>query len=99
MESEKNLLGFIGLLFRANKIQIGANLWHHMDQVSLFLKAVDAKSGEALRYEKKIKSRHLPLLEVPLTMAELGSALGRSEVTFIGVLDKKAAMAVLSKAR
>ena len=99
MESEKNLLGFIGLLFRANKIQIGANLWHHMDQVSLFLKAVDAKSGEALRYEKKIQSRHLPLLEVPLTMAELGSALGRNEVTFIGVLDKKAAMAVLSKAR
>ena len=97
MEREKDLLGFIGLLFRANKIQIGANLWHHMDQVSLFLKANDASSGEALRYEKKIKSRHLPLLEVDLTMAELGSALGRNEVTYVGVMDKKAAMAVLSK--
>lgn len=97
MENEKNLLGFIGLLFRANKIQIGANLWHHIDEVSLFLKAKDANSGEALRYEKKIKSRHLPLVEVNLTMAELGSALGRAEVTYIGVMGKKAAMAVLSK--
>ena len=97
MENAKNVLGFIGLLFRADKIQIGANLWHHIDEMKLFIKAKDATSGEALRFEKKIKSRHLRLLEVDLTMAELGLAVGRDEVTYLGVTDKKAAMALLSK--
>lgn len=99
MENAKQVLGFIGILFRANKLQIGSYLWHSMSEVKLFVKAKDADSGEAMRYEKKIRSAHLPLLVVDLSKEELGEAVGRDAVTFIGITDKKAALAFVSKVK
>lgn len=97
MKSTESILGFLGILYRAKKLEIGSSLWHQMPKVRLFLKASDADSGEAIRYEKKIKNAHLPYLELPFSKEELGGALGKSEVTFVGITDKKSALALISK--
>ena len=97
-EEDRPLLGFIGLLYKAHKLEIGASLWQKKGQVKLFAKASDATSGEALHHQKKILSAHLPYLELPLSKGEIGAALGKEEVSFLGITDKKAALAFIYKA-
>ncbi len=97
-EEDKPLLGFIGLLYKAQKLEIGASLWQKKGQVKLFSRAFDANSNEALHHQKQILSAHLPYLILPLSKGEIGAALGKEEVSFLGVTDKKAALAFMSKA-
>lgn len=97
MDNKVALSGFIGLLFKGDKLLIGKELQNHMDKVALFVMAKDASSNESERLKKKILRAHRPFLTTSLTKEEMGEALGRDEVTFIGITDKKAAFAFIEK--
>lgn len=91
-------LGLLGLLFVAHKALIGEELLAALPKVRLLLEATDAHSGTALSLERRAKSAHIPLIQ-EYSEAELGRALGRERITFIGLIDEKAAGAYLAKSR
>jgi|LAHS01.1.fsa_nt_gb ribosomal protein L7Ae-like RNA K-turn-binding protein len=95
-EKAKSKLGFLGLLYVAHKVAIGEDLAEHFSKVKLLLMASDATSNQALSLEKKATSAHVPLIK-EFTKKELGQALGHDEVTFLGIIDEKAAGAYLKK--
>lgn len=97
MEAAQEILGSLGLLFRGGKVLIGKILQEKYQQIPLIAMAKDLDSGESARFLKKIQRAHRPLLELPFTKEELGAALGRDAVTFVGIDDKKAALALLTK--
>jgi ribosomal protein L7Ae-like RNA K-turn-binding protein len=67
-----------------------------MDEVSLIVAATDLDSGESLRTLGRIKRAHKPLSQT-FAAKELGKALGHSEIKFLGIIGKKAAMSYLLK--
>lgn len=89
-------LGFLGLLFVSNRAIIGDDFLSHLDKVRFVVMANDIESGQGEKIKKKILARHIPTSE-SFSSIELGEALGRGGVNFIGITDKKAAMAYISK--
>lgn len=98
MDRAHEILGSLGLLFRGGRLLIGRPLQEKWDTLPLIAVANDISSGESARFLKKIERAHRPLLRLPVSQEELGEALGRERVTFVGIPDKKAALALISKA-
>ena len=96
MNSADQSLGFLGLLFVSRKALIGEELSAKLEHCILLLNASDATSIQALGIRHKAELRHTPLYG-KFTEEELGHALGRDKVTFVGIIDKKAAAAFLAK--
>mgnify|MGYP003595891119 CR=1 FL=1 len=96
--SQNDRLGFLGLLYVAHKALIGEELYSSLSKVHLLIVAEDAHSNQALSTKRRAQSAHVPLLE-EFTEAELGAALGHDSVTFIGIIDEKAAGAYLKKTK
>jgi ribosomal protein L7Ae-like RNA K-turn-binding protein len=96
--SAKDRLGFLGLLYVAHKALIGEELFSSLHKVHLLLVATDATSNQALSTKRRAQNAHIPLIE-EFTEAELGQALGHDSVTFIGIIDEKAAGAYLKKGK
>ena len=74
------VLGFLGLLYRGNRLLVGSKIER------------DAESGETMRLLKKAKTQSLPVLELPYGKEEAGHALGLEACSLILILDKKAAL-------
>jgi ribosomal protein L7Ae-like RNA K-turn-binding protein len=98
MSTSNDRLGFLGLLFVAHKALIGEELLSSLTKVHLLIVAKDATSNQALSTKRRAQNAHIPLYE-EFTESELGAALGRDTVTFIGIIDEKAAGAYLKKTK
>ena len=94
--SHNDALGFLGLLYPSHQAIIGEELHKRMEEVTLIVAATDLDSGESLRTLGRIKRAHKPLSQT-FTAKEIGKALGHSEVKFLGIVNKKAAMSYLLK--
>ncbi len=94
--SSNDRLGFLGLLYVAHKALIGEELYSSLSKVRLLLVATDATSNQALSIKRRASLVHVPLIE-EFTEKELGNALGHDSVTFVGIIDEKAAGAYLKK--
>lgn len=92
----EKVLGLVGLLYKAHKAYIGAELLAHLDKCYFVFVAKNLSSGTSLRYKKKILALDIPLDET-FSMEELGAAVGKPPVSYIGIIDKKAANAILGK--
>ncbi len=88
-----NVLGFLGILFRANKALIGEEARSSKKGKLAFL-ASDA--SENTKKETKTLTDVLPTLTT-YTKSQLGSALGYEGISFILIVDKKAANSLLKK--
>ncbi len=93
----KQLLGFLGLLYVSKRAIIGEDFLSHLDKAKFVVIANDLTSNQSLMIKKQIKNRHLPVDEKSFSSEELGKALGHDGVNFIGIVDKKAALAYVSK--
>lgn len=93
----KQLLGFLGLLYVSKRAIIGEDFLSHLDKTKFVVIANDLTSNQSLMIKKQIKNRHLPVDEKSFSSEELGQALGHGGVNFIGIVDKKAALAYVSK--
>ncbi len=89
-------LGFLGILFRANKARIGDELDKSLMKADLVIVATDATSNTAEAFIRRLTEHAIPH-RIEFTKEELGEALGRKEVNFIGIYDSKAAKAYLRK--
>lgn len=89
------VLGFIGILFRANKAIIGETA-RNSQKGRLGFVAKDA--SENSKKDARLHSERLgyPLYE-DYTKEELGGALGYDSVSFLLITDKKAAIAIEEK--
>ncbi len=96
MNTADQSLGFLGILFVSRKALIGEELAARLDKCKLLIYATDAMSNQALGIRHKAELRHTPLYG-KFTEEELGHALGRDKVTFVGIVDAKAAAAFLAK--
>ena len=94
--SQNDALGFLGLLYPTHQVIIGEELRKRMEEVTLIVAANDLDSGESLRTLGRIKRAHKPLSQT-FAAKELGMALGHSEIKFLGIIGKKAAMSYLLK--
>ncbi len=94
---KKQVLGFLGLLYVSKRAIIGEDFLSHLDKAKFVIVANDLTSNQSLMIKKQILSRHLPIDEKSFSSEELGNALGHGGVNFIGILDKKAALAYVSK--
>jgi ribosomal protein L7Ae-like RNA K-turn-binding protein len=94
--AKHELLGFLGLLYVGKKALIGEELTSRLGKVKLLIKASDATSNQALGLKRKAINAHIPFVE-SFTKDELGAALGHNDVTYIGIIDEKAAGAYLKK--
>ena len=89
-------LGFLGILYVSRRAMIGEDFLSHLDKVRFVVKANNLTSNQSKSIEKMVISRHIPM-DDSFTSAELGNALGHDEINFIGIVDKKAALAYVSK--
>lgn len=89
-------LGFLGILFRANKARIGDELDKTLLKANLVIVASNAMSNTAQAFTRRLSEHAIPF-KIEFTKEELGSAVGRNEVNFIGIYDSKAAKAYLRK--
>jgi ribosomal protein L7Ae-like RNA K-turn-binding protein len=96
--AKNDRLGFLGLLYVAHKALIGEELYSSLHKVALLLVAKDATSNQALSTKRRAQSAHVPMIE-EFSEEELGAALGHDSVTFVGIIDEKAAGAYLKKTK
>ncbi len=94
---QNQLLGFLGLLYVSKRAIIGEDFLSHLDKAKFVVIANDLSSNQSQMIKKQIVSRHLPLDDKSFSSEELGNALGHGGVNFIGIVDKKAALAYVSK--
>ena len=90
-----NVLGFIGILFRANKAIIGESARLSKKGRVAFL-AIDASEATKKEIIHLCKTSSTPLYE-DYSKGELGSAVGYSEVSYVLIIDKKAATSLEKK--
>ena len=95
MEKDPSL-GFLGILYVSRRAIIGEDFLSHLDKVRFVVKANNLTSNQSKSIEKMVISRHIPM-DDSFTSVELGNALGYDEINFIGIVDKKAALAYVSK--
>jgi len=91
-------LGLLGMLYVSHKALIGEELTHSLSKVYLLIASTNTSSSQ---YHSLLKKAKTLALKVDLTYQseELGAALGREKVTFVGITDQKAALAYLKKRR
>ncbi len=94
---ENHLLGFLGLLYVSKRAIIGEDFLSHLNKVKYVVVANDLTSNQSQTIKKQLVSRHLPMDDKNFSSEELGNALGHGGVNFIGIVDKKAALAYVSK--
>lgn len=94
MQNKK--LGFLGILFRANKAFIGPTLDEKLLKMKLVIVATDISSSTSARMLSRIKENGIPYIK-EFSVEELGFAVGRDKVNFIGISDIKAVNAYLKK--
>ncbi len=90
-----NVLGFIGILFRANKALIGETARLSKKGRIAFL-ATDASLATKKEIIHLCKQSSIPLYE-DYSKEELGNTVGYSEVSYILIIDKKAATSLEKK--
>lgn len=90
------VLGLVGLLYKAHKAYIGAELLAHLDKCHFILLAHDLHSHTSLREKKKMLALEIQIDE-SYSMKELGEAVGKPPVSYIGIVDKKAANSLEEK--
>lgn len=95
MNSDRRL-GFLGLLYRADKAFIGEDLDKNLGEMKLVVVATDATTNTAEGFKKRLLMSHIPT-STTFTKADLGRALGHDEINFIGLKDKKAIASYIAK--
>ncbi len=90
-------LSFLGLLHKGGNLLYGPELKSSYQKASLILENKGEESGERLRFRKKIKEANIAYLAEEFSEEELGDALGKSPISFVGILGKKAKDAYLRK--
>ena len=91
-----NKLGFLGILFRANSAKIGPDLEVNALKAKLVIVAKDITSNTGKAFLSRLKENNIPYIE-EFSKSELGNAVGRDVVNYIGIFDSKAAKAYLRK--
>lgn len=91
-------LGLIGMLYVSHRALIGEELAHSLGKVRLLIAGNDLSSAQSLSLLKKAETLALKV-DTTYSSEELGSALGRKKVSFVGITEKKAANAYLEKRR
>lgn len=97
---DNNIAGLIGLARKAGKVEVGEEAVavaarHHKARAILF--ASDAADNTLRRQESLGQQGNCPAVQLPLTKAELGNAVGRSTCAVLAVTDVGLAAAVLKK--
>lgn len=100
MVDSSNISGLIGLARKAGKVEVGEEAVsvaarHHKARVILF--ASDAADNTLRRRESLGGQGSCPAIQLPLTKAELGGAVGRSTCAVLALTDIGLAAAVLKK--
>lgn len=100
MVDSNNISGLIGLARKAGKVEVGEEAVsiaarHHKARVILF--ASDAADNTLRRRESLGEQGSCPAVQLPLTKAELGGAVGRSACAVLALTDIGLAAAVLKK--
>ncbi|MCH3910130.1 MAG: hypothetical protein LKJ81_01305 [Bacilli bacterium] len=95
--AKQDTLGFLGLLYVAHKAYIGEEMIDKFSKMKIIIMAKDATSSQATSTLKKAERMHLPVVKA-YDEETLGRALGHEKVTFIGIIDSKAAAAFTKKA-
>ncbi len=96
MATNDKALGFLGLLYVSGEAVIGEDLGD-LRKCKLLIAAKDASSNQALSLKRKAREMHLPMIE-EYSKSELGHALGKGEVAFVGITESRAASAFIEKA-
>lgn len=90
-----NVLGFLGILFRANKVLVGeAARLTNIGKMGFL--AIDASETTKKEIHNLAKKLNIPLYEC-YSKEELGDALGYTEISFLVITDKKAAQSIEKK--
>lgn len=95
MEESKNL-GFLGILFKAHKAEIGEVALAMIPKSNFAFLAYDA-SENSLKKAKSALMRNDIKWSEKYSKSELGHALGYDSVSLVVVLDKKAAEKIVSR--
>lgn len=95
MQNDKDL-GFIGLLFKAHRAEIGEMALSKIKDANYAFVASDA-SENTLKKVNLLLERYLIPHSNKYTKEELGHALGYGEVSLVVVLDKKAAKKIATR--
>ena len=96
MERNDEILGFLGLLYKAHEALIGEELLHHLDSIHLLIASKGLTSGESRKTLEKAKRMEMKVITL-FEQEELGNALGKAQVAFVGIKSKKASIALLKK--
>lgn len=83
-------LGFLGLLRRGGRLELGESLRDKPRKCALILLATDAKESTKKHFHDKAGTYHIPVIETG-TKEELGQAIGFAECSALGIKDAKAA--------
>jgi ribosomal protein L7Ae-like RNA K-turn-binding protein len=89
-------LRFLGLLTRGGKVLSGAALLDNLERVYLVYAASDASATSRKLILTKAASHGIKVLE-GYSKEELAGAIGKSETSYLGVTDERAARALLAK--
>lgn len=92
---KNNILGFIGILFKANKALIGEEARLSQKGKLAFL-AFDASERSKKEIYNLAAKNDISIIE-DYSKVELGNALGYDEVTYLLIVDKKASLAIIEK--
>lgn len=87
-------LNFLGILNRGGKTKIGEPLIRGLDKIKLLYVATDAKGSLKEDMLRKAKNERIVVIEF-FSKEQLGSSIGYSEVAYLGVTDKKAAVKLI----
>lgn len=94
----EEILGFIGLLYSAHKVAIGDNVMTLLakNKISLIILSDESSDNTKKRISDKARYYGVELIS-EFTKNELANALGKGNISFLGIADKKAAEALKNK--
>ncbi len=93
-------LSFLGLAMKAGKVELGEEyiaMAARAGKARVILTASDAGRSALVRAENASAAGHCPSAALPYTRAELGAALGKSEVSVAAITDISFASAFIDK--
>ncbi|MBQ9534728.1 MAG: ribosomal L7Ae/L30e/S12e/Gadd45 family protein [Clostridia bacterium] len=85
-----NRLSFLGLMYRAGSLAIGADKSYdaaRRGKIKLLMLASDAAKNTVSGAKNALREKDVPLVTLPYTKAELGDALGKGECSALAILD------------
>ena len=97
---DSGLTSLIGLARKAGKVQLGeeaVSLTAKAHKARLILLSADAAENTCHRGETLAQTGNCPVLPLPLTKAELGSAVGRSSCAILALTDVGLAAAIVDR--